>query len=95
MARLYLPNFPDHLHRKLKQRAKASGRTLAAEVEAVLREVLERPVIEKGLQETLHFLHSPKNASRLLTALARARGRSTSPTSSREIFSKKPGSPGR
>ena len=34
-----------------------------------------------GLMETAHLLRSPKNAERLLTALARAEGRTVSPQS--------------
>jgi plasmid stability protein len=77
MAKLYVRDFPDHLHRKLKHRARGNRRTLASEIEAVLREVLTRRKVDEGLQETIHLLRSPKNAARLLTALARARRRST------------------
>lgn len=92
MARLYVRNFPDHLHRKLKQRARANRRTLAAEIEAMLREALARNALDKGLSETVHLLRSPKNATRLLAALACARGHSTPSKSSSAISSRKPGS---
>jgi plasmid stability protein len=90
MARLYVRDFPDHLHRKLKQRARATGRTLGAEIEAMLREALARKAFDEGLKETVHLLRSPKNAARLLAALARARGRSTS--SKRFSGTRSPGS---
>lgn len=38
-----------------------------------------------GLMETAHLLRSPKNAERLLTALARAEGRTVSPQSVEEL----------
>ena len=38
-----------------------------------------------GLMETAHLLRSPKNAERLLTALARAEGRTVSPQSVGEL----------
>ncbi len=38
-----------------------------------------------GLIETAHLLRSPKNAERLLTALARARGRTEKPQSVEEL----------
>jgi antitoxin YefM len=38
-----------------------------------------------SLIETAHLLRSPKNAERLLTALARARGRSEEPKSVEEL----------
>jgi antitoxin YefM len=38
-----------------------------------------------GLLETAHLLRSPRNAERLLTALARAQGRTLSPQSLDEL----------
>ncbi|MBA2410986.1 MAG: type II toxin-antitoxin system prevent-host-death family antitoxin [Gammaproteobacteria bacterium] len=38
-----------------------------------------------GLMETAHLLRSPKNAERLLTALARARGETIPPKSLEEL----------
>jgi antitoxin YefM len=38
-----------------------------------------------SLEETAHLLRSPKNAERLLTALARARGRTVRPQSLDEL----------
>ena len=40
-----------------------------------------------GLLETAHLLRSPKNAERLLTALARAQSRTLSPQSIEELRS--------
>ena len=39
----------------------------------------------EGLEETAHLLRSPKNAKRLLTALARARADTVSPRSIEEL----------
>jgi len=39
----------------------------------------------QSLMETAHLLHSPKNAQRLLTALARARSESIAPMPLKEL----------
>ena len=43
MATLNVKNFPDALHRKLKEQAKREGRSVASEVTVLLAESLARP----------------------------------------------------
>ena len=44
MAELHVRNIPADLHERLRERASAEGRSLSAEVVAILRRVLDPPV---------------------------------------------------
>ena len=53
MPTLYVRNFPDHLHRKLRERATKSHRSIGAEVVVLVDEALKEEEGREKQAETL------------------------------------------
>lgn len=56
MPTLYVRNFPDHLHRKLRERATKSHRSISAEVVVLVDEALKEEEGREKQAETLRRL---------------------------------------
>jgi antitoxin FitA len=53
MATLFVKNFPDDIYEALKDRARANGRSLAAEVRVLLEQAVPRRRSQKEVAESI------------------------------------------
>ena len=65
MAELHVRGIPPELHERLRVRASAEGRSLSAEVVAILRRVLDPPVAGSQRSDAIDRLRRIQARSRL------------------------------
>ncbi len=53
MATLFVKDFPDDVYEALKDRARANGRSLAAEVRVILQQAVPRPRSQREVAEAV------------------------------------------